>query len=234
VPPAAEDQQAMMDGHESASAGDGAISVERLALPVRSEDIGVHRIATFVQILKTVVAPQQRTLVDLGAGHCKFSVWARKLGFEVTAVDGRTVRLPEDLGDIRFVEADVRTYDPRGHGVVAILGLLYHLELADQESLLRRCCHGVPVIVETQVHVPEMVANDAKPWHALVERDGYRGVDFPEGNNPMASIGNATSFWHTEASMLLLFERAGYVRVTIIDPIFASSYGARRFYVLNA
>lgn len=224
----------MAGEHDPGSAGNGGISVERLAVAVPSDDIGVHRIATFVHILKHVVAPQRRTLVDLGAGHCKFSVWATKLGFEVTAVDGRTARLPEDLGSIRFVEADVRTYDPSGHGVVAILGLLYHLELDDQESLLRRCRYGAPVIVETQVHVPEMVADDPKDWHAPVERDGYCGVDFPEGNNPMASIGNKTSFWHTEASMELLFERAGYSRVTVIDPIFVSGYGARRFYVLHA
>lgn len=223
----------MVDRHDPEAAGNRAINVERLTIAVPSDDIGVHRVATFVHILKHVVAPQQRTLVDLGAGHCKFSVWATRLGFEVTAVDGRTVRLPEDLGSIRFVEADVRDYDPRGHGVVAILGLLYHLEVADQESLLRRCCYGAPVIVETQVHVPEMVANDPKDWHRLVERDGYCGLDFPENNNPMASIGNKTSFWHTEASMELLFERAGYSRVVVIDPIFVSGYGARRFYVLN-
>ena len=79
-----------------------------------------------------------------------------------------------------------------------------------------------------------MVAHDPKDWHELVERDGYVGVDFPEGNNPMASIGNKRSFWHTEASMELLFERAGYSRVIVIDPIFVSAYGARRFYVLTA
>ncbi|MBR0650019.1 class I SAM-dependent methyltransferase [Roseomonas terrae] len=224
----------MAGGHDPGSAGEGGISVERLTVAVPDGDIGVHRIATFVHILKRLVAPQRRTLVDLGAGHCKFSVWATRLGFEVTAVDGRTVRLPEDLGSIRFVESDVRTYDPSGHGVVAILGLLYHLELGDQESLLRRCRYGAPVIVETQVHVPEMVAHDPKDWHVPVERDGYCGVDFPEGNNPMASIGNKTSFWHTEASMERLFERAGYSRVIVIDPIFMSSYGARRFYVLHA
>lgn len=223
----------VVDGNAPGAVGNSAIRVERLTIRPTSDDIGVHRIATFMHILKHVVAPRQRTLIDLGAGHCKFSVWATKLGFEVTAVDGRTVRLPEDLGAIRFVEADVRTYDPRGYGVVAILGLLYHLEVADQESLLRRCRDDAAVIVETQVHVPSMVANDPKGWHALVTRDGYCGVDFPEGNNPMASIGNKTSFWHTEASMVRLFERAGYSQAIVIDPIFASSYGGRRFYVLT-
>ncbi len=223
----------MADAHAPGAAGTSAIRIERQTITVPHTEIGAHRIATFVHILKHLVAPEPRTLVDLGAGHCKFSTWATRLGFDVTAVDGRTARLPEDLGAIRFVHADVRSFDPRGFGAVAILGLLYHLELADQESLLRRCRFGAPVIVETQVHVPAMVAHDPKPWHAPVERDGYCGVDFPEGDNPMASIGNRTSFWHTESSMLRLFERAGYAQATVIDPIFASSYGARRFYLLT-
>lgn len=224
----------MSGSGEGAGAVHGrAIRVDRLTIPVPSDEIAIHRIATFVHILKHVVAPEERTLVDLGAGHCKFSVWATKLGYAVTAVDGRTERLPDDLGSIRFVQADMRDYDPRGHGVVAMLGLLYHLELGDQESLLRRCCYGAPVIVETQVHVPDMVADTPQDWHRLIERDGYQGVDFPEGDNPMASIGNPTSFWHSEDSMITLFERTGYAAVTVIDPIFRSVYGARRFYVLT-
>jgi hypothetical protein len=224
----------MMTGNETVAAGKGAIRVERMTIALPAGDIGVHRIATFVHILKHVVSPQQRTLVDLGAGHCKFSFWAAKCGFEVTAVDGRTVRLPKDMGAIRFIQSDVRDFDPGEYGVVAMLGLLYHLDIPDQESLLRRCSHGATVIVETQVHVPEMVADDPKDWHELIERGGYCGVNFPERDNPMASIGNATSFWHTERSMLLLFERVGYSRVIVIDPVFASAYGARRFFVLNA
>lgn len=216
------------------SADNPTIATTHLTIPTPSDEIGIHRIATFAHILKHLVAPQPRTLVDLGAGHCKFSQWGTRLGYEVTAVDGRTARLPADLGPIRFIESDVRDFDPRGYGVVAILGLLYHLEIADQESLLRRCCYGAPVIVETQVHIPAMVPAPEQDWHALVERDGYTGVDFPERDNPMAAIGNATSFWHTEASIARLFARAGFARLTIIDPAFASGYGARRFYLLDA
>lgn len=223
-----------MSDDETLAAGKGAIRVDRITIATPAGDIGVHRIATFAHILKHVVSPQQRTLVDLGAGHCKFSIWAAKCGFEVTAVDGRTCRVPKDLGPIRFVQSDVRDFHPGEYGVVAILGLLYHLDIPDQESLLRRCGHGAPVIVETQVHIPEMVAHDPKDWHEPIKRDGYCGVNFPERDNPMAAIGNETSFCHTEHFILLLFERAGYSRVTVIDPVFTSAYGARRFFVLNA
>ncbi|MGE0417357.1 MAG: trans-aconitate 2-methyltransferase [Acetobacteraceae bacterium] len=208
--------------------------VDRLDVRVPSASDGEHRLRTFAHLLRHVVHPLNRTLVDLGAGHCRFSMVAERCGFAVTAVDGRIDRLPADLGSIRFVRADVRDFDPTGFGVIAILGLLYHLPLADQESLLHRCAHGPPVVVETQVHVPAMIdPAEAKPWHRILARDGYEGVDFPEGDNPMASIGNATSFWHTEESLIRLFGNAGFSSVTLVDPIFRSVYGARRFYVLS-
>src|SRR4029453_6987527 len=46
-----------------------------------------------------------RTLLDLGAGPCLFARRAQKAGWKVTAVDGRTDRLPEDLEGVTFVEA---------------------------------------------------------------------------------------------------------------------------------
>ncbi|MCC6718584.1 MAG: hypothetical protein IT555_11935 [Acetobacteraceae bacterium] len=53
------------------------------------------------------------------------------------------------------------------------------------------------------------------------------------GDNPMAWIGNRTSFWHTEASMARLFGKAGYSQAIVIDPILASGNGARRINVLK-
>ena len=106
----------MVDSDDPGDAANRAITVERLTFSVPSDGIGVHRIATFVHILKHVVAPQQRTLVDLGAGHCKFSVWATKLGFEVTAVDGRTAeppRISAPFGSWKLM------YAPMTHAVMA-------------------------------------------------------------------------------------------------------------------
>lgn len=174
-----------------------------------------------------------RRMLDLGAGPCQFARRARDAGWLVTAVDARTERLPDDLEGITFVEADVRDFDPGGFDTIAILGLLYHLPLDEQERLLERCSYG-RVILETQVHTPGFVPPDAEPWgHAIVSRDGYEGVMFPEGDNPMASIGNPESFWLTEASLLEMFARVGYKSVTMVEPMHYSKYGTRRFYVLN-
>lgn len=210
------------------------IAVEHSAIAVTAANEGEHRLRTFAALLDRHVQPRNRRLLDLGAGHCKFSLLAARRRYAVTAVDGRTERVPAALGPVQFVRADVRHFDPSGYGIIAILGLLYHLELEQQEQLLRRCADGAIVIVETQVHVPEMIAPEAtKSWHALVEREGYCGVDFPENSNPMAAIGNSTSFWHTEPSILLLFARAGFARALLVDPLFTSVYGARRFYMLT-
>jgi hypothetical protein len=176
---------------------------------------------------------QGRAMLDLGAGPMQFARRARDAGWKVTAVDARTERLPDDMEGITFVEADVRDYDPAGFDTIAILGLLYHLPVEDQERLLARCAY-TRVILETQVHTPGFVPPDAEPWgREVVKRDGYRGVIFPEGDNPMASIGNPESFWATERSLLDMFDRCGYRSVQLVEPMHHSKYGTRRFYVLN-
>jgi tetratricopeptide (TPR) repeat protein len=177
-------------------------------------------------------------IVDLGAGHCLFAKFARDQGHDVTAVDARTERKPsdEELGSIKFVQSDVREFDISGFDFVVLLGLLYHLDVHDQLAILKKCARlGVPTMLETQVHfdtlVPEAQTGD---WaRKIVDREGYEGVVFSEGDNPMASVGNSESFWPTEPSLLRMFEDAGFRKVSIVDPIFLSKYGARRYYLLN-
>lgn len=174
-----------------------------------------------------------RRFLDLGAGPCIFSRRAVRLGWKVTAVDGRTERLPEDLTGIDFIQGDVREFDTSGYDAISILGLLYHLRLEEQRALLARCS-STRVILETQVHTEGYVPPAAEPWgHEIVEVDGYRGVVFPEGDNPMASIGNPTSFWLMEADLLRVIDEAGFASVDVVEPMHHSKYGTRRFYVLH-
>ena len=174
-----------------------------------------------------------RAFLDLGAGPCQFSRRAVRLGWKVTAVDGRTERLPDDMTGIDFIEADVRQFDTLGYDTIAILGLLYHLPVADQLALLKRC-HGSRVILETQIHTPGYVPPAAEPWgHRIVRQHGFRGVVFPEGDNPMASIGNSSSLWVTEDSFLEMADQAGFTDVQVVEPMHHSKYGTRRYYVLR-
>jgi SAM-dependent methyltransferase len=62
----------------------------------------------------------------------------------------------------------------------------------------------------------------------------YQGIVFKETlDRPSASIGNETSFWQTERSLLRMLERCGYRSVCKIEPPLYSIYGLRRYFVLN-
>ncbi len=68
--------------------------------------------------------------------------------------------------------------------------------------------------------------------------EAYQGLVFPETHgvrfeNWRASIGNDTSFWQTEPSLLRMFDRCGYEAAKVIEPTLYSTYGVRKFYVLN-
>ena len=136
------------------------------------------------------------------------SLLARELGWKVTAVDVRAKRMPKERG-IRWIESDVREFDiePGEYDLVAILGLLYHLELKDQLDLLQRCS-TMPTIVDTHVSLA--------PTH---EEMGYRGELFDElggrtreehEKSVRASWGNLVSFWADEESLLRMFADAGF------------------------
>jgi hypothetical protein len=212
-----------------------AAAVEHVHVDIPSVNVGAYRIRLFRFLLWHCAAPGEK-LADLGAGPCVFARFARDLGFAVTAVDGRDTRVPsrDELGTIRFVNADVREFDLRGYDVVTILGLLYHLTLDDQRSLLRRAREAPIVIIDTEVHIPELIASTRVPeWQSrIVCEDGFAGVVFPENENPMAAIGNRKSFWHTEDSLIRLFKQSGFDNVKVIDPPYQSKYGGRRFYLL--
>lgn len=190
------------------------------------------RTATFSWLLREVV-PSGRTLADLGAGPCVFARYATQAGYRVTAVDGRTDRLPDELPSaIEFVQSDVRDFALTGFDVVAMLGLLYHLTLDEQLALLRRAA-GSTVIVDTQLHDPDDPAVESLDWarQTVHTDEGYSGVLFPDGATPVSSLRQQQSFWHTEPSLLQLFGAAGFSTVSPIEPAYASKYGPRKFYV---
>jgi hypothetical protein len=210
--------------------------IERLQRPAElaSENEGHLRTRTFAWLLETVV-PSGTLLADLGAGACIFARRARDLGYQVTAVDGRVERVPDDLGpNIEFIQADVRSFDLDRFDVVAILGLLYHMTLQDQVDLLGRAA-GRAVVVDTQIHDSALYTHDAGDWarSSVETEDGYSGVLFPERENPMASLEPQDSFWHTEESLLRLFDASGFAVVQPVESQYVSKYGARKFYVAS-
>lgn len=175
----------------------------------------------FAEILKTL---NPGTLVDLGAGHCTFSVIARNLGFKVTAIDARTVRVPKDLpSDIGFIESNVLDVDLEQYDIICILGLLYHLTLTEQIQLLQKCKNKT-VIIDTHLTAA-----------TFVETDGYLGQYYQEAKtekqlleNPRAAFTTLQSFWHSYQSFYKLIENSGFSEITIIKP---EHYPYRTFFI---
>jgi hypothetical protein len=180
-----------------------------------------RRLETFRDILRPL---RPGRLVDLGTGHGAFAVIAKDLGWEVTAVDARTVRMPMTPG-IEWVHADVREYDLSGFDCIALLGLLYHLEYADVRSLLQRCA-GTPTILDTHTarHVDRV-------------HDGYEGRTFTEIHDysperlaatPTASWGNESSWWPTRQALVRMLQDVGFRTILVLDP---PTHSDRTFYL---
>lgn len=152
------------------------------------------------------------SLVDLGAGHGAFARRAADLGWQVTAVDARRDRFPDDPR-VTWVEADVRTVDVAPFDLVVCLGLFYHLTLDDQLDLLDRVA-GRPLLLDTHV------ANGASR-HALsdeVTQQGYTGRFYKEGSGLRSSWRNVRSFWPTPESLHRMLAEHGYPVVFACEP----------------
>lgn len=151
---------------------------------------------------------QPGRLVDLGAGHGAFSIRAADAGWDVTAVDARTVRFPED-SRITWVNEDVRETKLDSFDLIVNLGLFYHLTLPDQLSLLDRAA-GTPMILDTHVATPNAKGFDLSE---VVEEDGYRGRYYSEAgkqHDARASWGNDASFWPTPRALHRMLHDRGY------------------------
>ncbi len=198
-----------------------------------------HRRTILDHILTYITIERDRKLVDLGAGHCIFSCAAAAHGYRVTAVDARGDRKPAVLPpNVSFKLQDVRTFDLAGFDVILILGLLYHLTLDDQIDLLARCPIGSRVIIDTQVHIKDLVEQEV--WdemkldaNAIERRSGYEGILYPEQSNLQASVGNTHSWWHTEPSILKLFKETGFSKCVLVGLPYVTRYGGRRWYALS-
>jgi hypothetical protein len=172
---------------------------------------GEHRVVGFKALLG--LFPPGR-LLDLAAGHGRFSVTAQEMGWRVTAVDARQERMPMTPG-IDWIQHDVRTYDVGGFDVIALLGLLYHLELPDQLDLLRRCSSTVTIL---DTH------HSNRPTHV---EQGYAGHTFREveagheehlAETATAAWRNLTSFWATQPDLVRMLHDCGFETVLALVP----------------
>lgn len=171
-------------------------------------------------IFESILAPlAPGRLLDLGAGKGNFSLSAASLGWQVTAVDVRTVRWPEVdaasqlemaslLESITFVQSDIRDFSigRDDYDLICILGLLHHLEVPDQIALIRKCS-GTPLLIDTRIASAEIDAV-GEYRGMLIKEHGETREERDEVAT--ASWGNETSFRHTEESLTLLLRECGY------------------------
>lgn len=160
-----------------------------------------------LDVVRSLLAPMRPgRVLDIATGHGKFALLAHELGWDVTAMDVRTARMPTRPG-ITWTQGDVRTFDVSGYDLIMILGLLYHLDMDDQIDLLQRCS-GTPLILDT--HVALKVTGS---------RSGYQGKVFLEVPElaaedhercDTASWGNKESWWTTQDELLRLLRDVGY------------------------
>jgi hypothetical protein len=162
--------------------------------------------------LLSIFAPGR--LLDLACGNGIFSIAANEMGWDVTAVDARTTRMPM-IPKIRWIQQDVRETDVTGYHVILLMGLLYHLELDDQLDLLRRCSSTVTIL---DTH------HSTAPTHF---EGGYAGHTFREipanhptalAESPTAAWGNETSFWAVQPDLVRMLHDCGFGTVLALVP----------------
>lgn len=198
------------------------------------------RLKTYRHLLATHLAgPPGRRLLDLGSGPGHFARIASRQGFAVTAVDARQTwtlangTAPHPPREYAFVQMDLRDFDRiADFDVVALIGVLYHLPLPDQLTLLARCA-GKTVIIDTELYDEAEIPSDRRHrFTAWVSKEGYRGANCAEKTNVFSSYGNPSSFWFEDHSFRRCLADLGR-RACIIDPPYRSAFGPRRWYLLH-
>ena len=153
-------------------------------------------------------------LIDLACGSGIYSIAAREMGWTVTAVDARTTRLPMTEG-ITWVQQDIRETDVSGYDVILLMGLLYHLELEDMLSLLRRCSGSVTILDTHHSNAPTHVEG-GYAGHTFHELPAGREAELAA--TPTAAWGNQTSFWPTQPDLVRMLQDCGYRTVLALVP----------------
>lgn len=192
------------------------------ALPEPDESVKRGR------IFRSLVEPlRPGRMLDLGTGPGTISLIGAELGWEVTAVDARTVRWPnldaeddpkkaELIRAVNWVQADVREFPiERGeYDLVCFMGLMHHLEVDDQLKLFRRCSDTL-MILDARV-APEIVVTEGPYEGSYHREDGETREE--RDTLPYASWGNEISFIPTEESLLRMLRDCGFTKVMPMRP----------------
>jgi len=140
-------------------------------------------------------------------------------GMHVTGVEGRVDNIQHILPhpNSTVIHADVRdllTVAAGPFDVSLCLGILYHLTLPDAVQLLHDLATVTDGLVIVDTHVSQMGISTAS-----LDGVTYSGSFYDEGEAPTlwSSIGNRTSWWFDEPSLLRAMSGAGLTAATIVS-----------------
>lgn len=180
------------------------------------------------QIFNSLVSPlKPGKMLDLGTGPGAFALMGADLGWKVTAVDARTVRMPKPEPDknpkkaelirsVEWIEADVRDFcfEQNEYDLICFLGLIHHLRVEDQLEILKRCS-GTLTILSARV-APEVVVTEGPYEGAYYYEKGETREE--RDAIPSAAWGNEISFHPTEDSLLCMLRDCGFSKVMVMRP----------------
>jgi hypothetical protein len=191
----------------------------------------ILRQAVFEQALLLMegMLGRKGSLIDLGAGHCKFSLVAKAMGWRPTALDVRSARVPEMPDDVGFILGDVNssTWSAKDYDLIVCLGVYYHLDQEMQHRLLEKC-RGRPIILDTHFANPKGQQNRfTRALGETHEKNGEMGADYDEAGDLdetarkstalRASFDNPTSWWQTKDSLINTLHDYGWPHVWTFD-----------------
>jgi 2-polyprenyl-3-methyl-5-hydroxy-6-metoxy-1,4-benzoquinol methylase len=220
------------------------------------------KVRRIMQITRDFAQPMAARcrILDLGCGDGVYSIEAALRGAEVIAVDARSERMKHGvacaeslgLGNLKFIQSDVRTVTPEKFGdfdVIYLLGILYHFDFPDVFQVLEQVaslCAGI-VIIDTLVSPnPDMSVEWKDRAYRGSRHREHEDLDSAEKRRErvLRSIDNTFSFWFELNSLLRALHDTGFTsvcnvqvpfepgkannRVTLVarkgDPVLLSTY----------
>lgn len=186
-----------------------------------------HRTYSFLKALDDIQNKRNKSAVDLGCGHCKFTDIASVFFKKVCSVDSRDVRVPKILPEnVTFIKENAVTHDISNYDVVICLGLLYHLTAKEQITILKKAI-GKEVIIDTHMAIGSKEEIS----------EGYKGNYYKEGEtmeqmlkNPKASSTTLKSFWFNESEFERMLIDIGFKSITKYTP---EHFKLRTFYLVK-
>ncbi len=167
--------------------------------------------------------PYLNSIIDIAAGHGKYSIISKEMGFNTLAIDARKDRVPVSKfkqAGIAFKLSNLEDLETIDYDICLLFGIFYHLDLGQQLNLLNKIKSKV-----TLIHT--LIYNDNSKEAFTLENETVLGnlqfAVYKEGggreSRNMASMNNYFSIWHTEESLKNMFLNCGFKKFEKIKDI---------------